>query len=476
MNRLNKASAIFLAILSILTIHTSLALAIVDPLTTANNKFGIHILNRQDIEPARQLVNSNGGDWGYVTLVIREDDRDVQRWQEFFDELREARLIPIVRIATQNRGKHWVKPRHEDIDPWVRFLDSLNWVTKNRYVVIFNEPNHTQEWGGEINPNEYAQIYRSFYKQLKEANPNFFVLPAGLDTAPVNTSTTMHPQEFLEKIYEEDERLFELYDGWVSHSYPNPNFTSSVYNTGRTSVQNYIWEMDIVREFGYDTSKPIFITEAGWATRQGTRVNSNFLSLEQAARNTVTAFEQIWTDERIVAITPFILDYDQPPFDQFAWLDPVTKQPNAVYLAIQDLDKTPGRPIQEESAQALHNYFPSSLLTGSRYMVAIQLQNTGQSIWDEKYQLWFKAPDMSQLRITSQEIPRTLPGETARIWITMETQALPETIPLQISLVNEDSDLLFKTEYEIRILSQSNLVNRFRLWLEDLIRADFSRR
>ena len=54
-------------------------LAIVDPLKSANNKFGIHITDENDLDEARALINSSGGDWGYITLVIREDERDVKR-------------------------------------------------------------------------------------------------------------------------------------------------------------------------------------------------------------------------------------------------------------------------------------------------------------------------------------------------------------------------------------------------------------
>ena len=45
-----------------------------------NNRFGIHILDETDLADAAALVNSNGGEWGYVTLVIRQDERDSARW------------------------------------------------------------------------------------------------------------------------------------------------------------------------------------------------------------------------------------------------------------------------------------------------------------------------------------------------------------------------------------------------------------
>ncbi len=53
------------------------AYAIYDPLSVSNNRFGIHILNPSEVEKAAELVNSSGGDWGYVTIPIRANDRDL---------------------------------------------------------------------------------------------------------------------------------------------------------------------------------------------------------------------------------------------------------------------------------------------------------------------------------------------------------------------------------------------------------------
>src|SRR3972149_5978553 len=118
------------------------ALAVVDPLNQPNNRFGIHILETHDLGPAASLVNSNGGNWGYVTVVLRLNDLNHDRGQKMFDMMRRLKLIPIVRLATIPEGDNWVKPLPEDADKLAGFLNSLNWVIKNRYVVLFNEPNH----------------------------------------------------------------------------------------------------------------------------------------------------------------------------------------------------------------------------------------------------------------------------------------------------------------------------------------------
>jgi sugar phosphate isomerase/epimerase len=121
-----------------------------------NNKYGIHLAQPEeaDIKGASELVNSSGGKWGYVTLVIQDNDRNREKWQGVFEKLREAHLIPIIRIATHPEGASWKKPTVEEAKGWADFLNSLEWVVKDRYVILFNEPNHGAEWGGEANPDD----------------------------------------------------------------------------------------------------------------------------------------------------------------------------------------------------------------------------------------------------------------------------------------------------------------------------------
>ena len=70
---------IFLILLTLFFFTTSVksAIAIVDPLTFPNNRFGIHITDENDLAEAAELVNGGGGEWGYVTVVIRQDDQNI---------------------------------------------------------------------------------------------------------------------------------------------------------------------------------------------------------------------------------------------------------------------------------------------------------------------------------------------------------------------------------------------------------------
>lgn len=215
------------------------ALAVYDPLSVANNRFGIHIVNISDLEDAAKLVNSAGGDWGYVTLVITKNDRNTPKWQEVFDKMRGLHLIPIVRIATAPDGENWEKPSFGEIDGWVAFLNSLNWVVKNRYVVIANEVNLGKEWGGEVNPEEYATYLKSFSQKLKVVNSDFFILPAGFDASLKTSKTSLDETVYLRRMLAKEPDVFEAVDGWTSHSYPNPAFSGSAFAHGRGSVRTF---------------------------------------------------------------------------------------------------------------------------------------------------------------------------------------------------------------------------------------------
>ena len=224
--------------------------------STSNNKFGMSLAqpNTEQFSQVKELINSNGGDWGYVTLIIEEKDRNKDKWQGIFDQLRKLHLIPIIRIATSAEGENWRRPEVEDAQGWADFLDSLNWVTKNRYVILFNEPNHGSEWGGEVDPKSYAEVTLEFAKKLKEKNKDFFVMLAGMDASAPSWMPGLEDEEkFLREVFQgpslnvDSLTRTDLIDGLASHSYPNPGFSGSPYATGRGTVRTYEWELALMK-------------------------------------------------------------------------------------------------------------------------------------------------------------------------------------------------------------------------------------
>ncbi len=359
-----------------------------------NNIYGIHLAQPypDDLKAAANLVNSNGGDWGYVTLVIQENDRDTAKWQQVFDSLRQLHLIPIIRLATQAEGQNWRRPDPSDDDNWISFLNSLNWVVKNRYVILFNEPNHGSEWGGEVDEKSYAKVAYDFAKKFKQSNSDYFVMLAGMDaSAPSWLPGMEDEQAFLQQVFEDQPDLINYLDGIASHSYPNPGFAGSPYDSGRGSVRTYQWEEGVYKTFGAKKDLPVFITETGWGRDK--------LGEQATASDFQAAFEDVWSqDKNIWAVTPFVLNYQSEPFLQFSWEKPGGSDFYSQYQAVQSIPKIKGDPEQVQKG-SIDFRLPKELVAQSHYQFVISLKNDGQAIWGKK--------DDYELRMTNDELKNT---------------------------------------------------------------------
>jgi len=356
------------------------ALAIENPTAVSNNKFGIHIMNENDLDNAARLVNSSGGDWGYVTFVIREDERDNNRWQKAFDKARRLHLIPIVRLATIQDGGNWTKPDPNDITSWVNFLDSLNWVIKNRYIIIGNETNHATEWGGELNPEGYGEFYTNIAGRLKVSSPDYFVMMAGFDASAPDNKLHTSEEKYMTRIIREYPNIFDNVDGWASHSYPNPDFSAPVTNTGKISVKTYEWELSLLRKLGINKNLPVFITETGWAHK--TDSNINYQDADTLSQNYTKLFEIYNSDSRVVCFTPFILNYSDEPFEKFSWLKS-DGSTHPFFEETQKVLKSKGAPMQITEAKIIFELVPEFIKKENRTYALAVANNSGQSIWQK---------------------------------------------------------------------------------------------
>lgn len=384
------------------------------------NKFGIHILEPTDLPKAKELVNSGGGDWGFVTIVIRDDDRNFEKWQKFFDDSRKLHLVPIVRMATHLAGDTWVKPTLAEIDSWADFLGGLNWPAKGKYVVVFNEPNHKKEWGGKISPQEYGQILLRTIEVFKSKSADFQILNAGFDLAAGNSLQTMDALEFWRQMNQAIPGIFSKLSGWASHAYPNHGYIGTPAQGGRTSIRGYQWELEILKNrFKVAKDLPVFITETGWP------YGGKFYKPEITAKYIKQVFENVWLpDVRVMAVTPFVLYYPQSPFENFSW---VTKdnQLTLQYLAVQELPKVSWLPEQEFGLKLEKITLPPFLPTSATFTGKMQVRNTGQSIWGERGTVELAPKDVSAgLEVLPIQVPSDLliePNKTTEIDFTLKS-------------------------------------------------------
>ncbi len=302
------------------------AVAVVDPLASDNNKVGVHILHTDELEQAAKLVNGKNGKWGYVTVPIETTDRNREKWNKFMDKADKKKVIPIIRIATLVKEVHWEEPESLDLIAFANFLNDLNWPTKNRYVIVFNEVNRNDEFGGMVNPGRYADILVNTSRIFKNRNEEFFILPAGLDLASVNRNGAMEWRNFWKQAYNHNPKVFEVIDGWTSHSYPNPGFIGSPRDKGVMSISGFKYELDFVSNYT-DKKMPVFITETGW--------DQDRIEEEKVASYFDYAFDNVWSDVRVAAVTPFLLSAGDGPFEKFSLLDK-SAQPTEPYKVINN--------------------------------------------------------------------------------------------------------------------------------------------
>ncbi len=419
-----------------------------------NNKFGIHLATPDDgdLERAETLVNSSGGTWGYITLVIQENDRDLNKWQGVFDKLREKRLIPIIRLATKPDGLNWRRPDKSDAQAWVDFLNKLHWVVEDRYVVIFNEPNHASEWGGKVDSQDFAEVSEAFATKLNEVNKDYFIMLAGMDaSAPSQVPAYEDEAEFLQEVVEKIgvTDFNRLFDGLSSHSYPNPGFVGSPHAQGRGTIRGYAWELSLLNSLGIK-DLPVFITETGW--------HGEALSREQVARNFLAAYYDVWLpDDRVIAVTPFILNYQAEPFLKFSWVRPKNIGVYPEYDFVRGITKVRGTPKIKQSGKFIFD-LPAELVTKSSYHFQIELENTGQAIWmaDEDYSLKMDGIPESQYLLSP--IGHIKPFESKLIDVYINTREVSK-IKSQFLLYRDDAVVLKSDlwNFEIVPLPKANL-------------------
>ncbi len=343
-------SKIFMVFLSFLVylLWVDTAYAIVDPFSTLNNKFGIHILFPSELEQAARLVNSNGGDFGYVTIPIQATDRNAEKWQKFMDDAKKLHIIPIIRIASENYyfdTAVWRKPQYEDILDFANFLNSLDWPTINKYIIVFNEVNRSDEWQGNTSPEEYAQILSYTIEAFKVLNENFFIISAGLDNASSNIhGTSINQYDFMSAMDKEVPGIFGRIDGMASHSYPNPGFRVPPWVETSKSISSFKFERGLALQLG-GRPLPVFITETGWSKEA--------VSESLIGGYIKRAFEEVWSDSNIVAVTPFILQASGP-YAQFSLINEDGSY-SQTYLALQNFPKVKGEPVLEAEKEVAIN-------------------------------------------------------------------------------------------------------------------------
>jgi len=287
---------------------------------TSNNKVGMYMRAEVDqIPEVAELVNSNGGAWGWVLIPFSVWDRGTDHWQAIFDQLRNHQLKPVIQLYTTEFGLDYL-----DFPGLATFLASLSWPTQYKYISVFNEVNAKYYWPGDTSPEEYAVVLNSAIDDFKKVDESFFMMPAGLNSSARNSDTYIDEVDFLARMNVKVPGIFQKLDGWATHAYPQPEFSGDIYNMPghygvRDQIKNYTWELGLLRNYGV-SSLPVFITEAGWAHKEGSdNPMPQYLPASVTAERFRDAYVNHWLpDPNVVAIMPFVWKQDNAK--HFNWV------------------------------------------------------------------------------------------------------------------------------------------------------------
>lgn len=292
----------------------------------ADVPLGVHLLDPQELEYI--LPYRSDSTRFFVTVPLSMNDRRVDVWEKFFETCFKTGITPLVRWVTEFEGNSWKVPTRKQIVDATYFLNTVNWPGR-RIVILWNEPNHAKEWGGNLDPENYADIASFAAGWLKTERVSYEVLPAGLDLAAPNGSDTMDSMRYIERMHAARPELFELIDGWTSHSYPNPDFSSTPYRTGKNSLRGFELELNKLKSLtGRDFS--VYITETGW---RSTRLTSRLLPSYYKYAAT-----HIWSKPEVHAVTVFLLRGFNGPYAEFSLLNSAN-EPTVQMKALLDAKK-----------------------------------------------------------------------------------------------------------------------------------------
>ena len=277
--------------------------------------FGAHVLRAEEMSRVAELLGPQNQQPVYVTVPFTlADTQRLVVWQQAFDRAREKNVIPIVRLATEfnSETQAWEVPTKKNIVDFSRALNSLQWPQEQRHVILFNEPNHAKEWGGKIDPHEFARISLFAAQWFQTDQKSYVVLPAAMDLAAPDGKVTKEAFGYWREVLGSKPELLDMLSAWNSHSYPNPGFASAPQRTAQNSLRGFQHEISFLQRYS-SRDWSVYITETGW--------DSSAISDRQLLPYYRYAIANIWSSSQVVAVTPFLLAGSPGPFSGFSLVD-----------------------------------------------------------------------------------------------------------------------------------------------------------
>ena len=320
--------------------------------STVNPKMGVHTRLTDEVEEWKiqrtlEMVREMGCPWivEYFPWAYHEPQKGRYQWSHADAVVDHALAQGLTVIARIDFVPAWARPA----DTTFRYLDEARFPDladfvyafvdhfrgRVPYVIIWNEPNLSFEWGyRHVDPEAYTRLLRLCYRRAKEADPSVQVVAAGLapTTVPEGNEWGMDDLVFLQRMYGAGAR--DCFDALAIHAYggtfpPDDPPAADVVNYARAELTHQVMARN------GDGDKPCLITEGGWNDHpRWTRA----VKPAQRIAYTLRAYEkahQEWPWCRAVALWAFRYPWPQKSYqDSFTFVSP-DFTPKPIYLEVQ---------------------------------------------------------------------------------------------------------------------------------------------
>jgi polysaccharide biosynthesis protein PslG len=323
---------------------------------TNNPLMGIHTRLTDEVEPWKikrtlEMVREMGTPWivEYFPWAYHEPAPGRYDWAHADLVVDHARRQGLTVIARLGFVPEWARPdpevqattftyleqgRYDDFAGYAAAF-ARHFAGRVAYLVIWNEPNISLEWGYRpVDPEGYAALLEAVYGPAKAANPEVVILGGALapTLAPPGDPEGMNDLAYLERMMAAGAGRWM--DGLAVHAYgwqepPDAPARPGAVNFRRTELLR-----QILVDAGYE-AMPLYITEGGWNDHPRW---TKAVQPSQRAAFTLRAYElaaEEWPWCRVVA--PWAFRYPRPAntYQDYFTFGTTDFSPKPIYYAVQ---------------------------------------------------------------------------------------------------------------------------------------------
>lgn len=319
---------------------------------TVNTKIGVHTRLTDEVEPWKikrtlEMVREMGAPWivEYFPWAYVESSPGRYDWSHHDLVIDHATRQGLTVIARLGFVPEWARPKEstplylaeEDFPDFANFAAQFvkRYAGKVHYVIIWNEPNLSLEWGYQpVSPEKYVAMLRTVYPAIKAANPDVQVLAGALapTLAPPGSPDGMNDLTFLQAMY--DAGAAPYFDLLAIHAYgwysePDEAPAADAVNFRRAELLH-----ELMVKNG-DGNKKAMITEGGWndhprwtrAVRPGQRIAYTLRAYQLAAEQ--------WPWLEAVCFWAFRYPWDAKSYQDYYTFVRTDFEPKPIYLEVQ---------------------------------------------------------------------------------------------------------------------------------------------